>query len=106
MGHKPSAVFKIFTALEWATFERVGEFVGSVDDARDGFIHLSLQEQVHGTLAKHFIGQLDLVIAEIDSSDLGEALKFEPSLNGQLFPHLYRSLKRAEVKKHYPATTW
>ena len=40
---------------------------------RDGFIHLSTQEQLAGTLAKHFRGQDGLVLIQFETHLLGEA---------------------------------
>jgi uncharacterized protein (DUF952 family) len=67
-------------------------FAGSSDDVRDGFIHLSAPRQLAGTLAKHFRGQSDLVLITFEEEALGEALKWEPSRDGALFPHLYDPL--------------
>jgi uncharacterized protein (DUF952 family) len=69
-----------------------GTFVGSSDDLRDGFIHLSTPDQVAGTLQRHFEGRADLLLIAIDADDLGANLRWEPSRNGALFPHLYAPL--------------
>ena len=42
--------------------------------------------------ARHRAGQSDLVLLTVDPASLGEALKWEPSRAGQLFPHLYGPL--------------
>ncbi len=44
------------------------------------------------TAAKHFAGQADLVLVAVDAARLGEALRWEPSRGGALFPHLYADL--------------
>jgi uncharacterized protein (DUF952 family) len=85
-------VYKILRQDEWASFQSSGIFHGSPDDIRDGFIHLSARDQLAGTLARHFRGEDGLVLLAIDGADLGEALKWEPSRGGGLFPHLYASL--------------
>jgi uncharacterized protein (DUF952 family) len=69
-----------------------GSYAGSNDDRRDGFIHFSTAEQLAATAAKHFRGQTDLVVVAVDGTRLGEALKWEPSRGGALFPHLYAHL--------------
>jgi uncharacterized protein (DUF952 family) len=56
------------------------------------FIHLSSAEQLQGTLAKHFVGQGDLVLLAVDTERLGEHLQWEPSRGGAVFPHLYGPL--------------
>ena len=90
------AIFKILRADEWAAFEAAGEFAGSADDVRDGFIHLSTEAQLAGTLAKHFAGEAGLVVAEVAVAG-DAALKWEVSRGGAAFPHLYRALRMAEV---------
>jgi uncharacterized protein (DUF952 family) len=90
-------IYKICTAAEWAAAERAGIYQGAAVDARDGYIHFSTAEQVRETAARHFAGQHDLVLVAIDDSQLGAALKWEPSRGGALFPHLYGPLTLAAV---------
>jgi uncharacterized protein (DUF952 family) len=90
-------VLKIFTAEQWASLERDGETAGAPVDLADGFIHFSTPAQAPETAAKHFAGQSGLVLAAVDAGALGEALRWEPSRGGALFPHLYRPLRRDEV---------
>lgn len=85
-------IYKICPRSEWEAAESAGVYRGSADDQRDGFIHLSRKEQVDGTLAKHFAGKKDLVLVSVEADVLGDALKFEPSRGGELFPHLYGDL--------------
>lgn len=93
-----STAFKILTADEWAEFQSSGTFLGAPVDLADGYIHLSTAEQLEETLAKHFGGQTDLIIAEIDLSGFGGELKWEASRGGALFPHLYAPLPMRAVK--------
>ena len=60
-------VFKVMTRAAWKDACRNGTFAGSADDMRDGFIHLSTQEQLAGTLAKHFRGQDGLVLIQFET---------------------------------------
>ena len=82
-------IFKILTGDQFHEAKASGLFAGSPDDARDGFIHFSTETQVAGTLQKHFAGQSGLVILRFAANSFGEELKWEPSRNGELFPHLY-----------------
>jgi uncharacterized protein (DUF952 family) len=93
------AAYKILTADQWAQFQSAGEFTGAPVDLADGYIHMSTAEQLEETLAKHFAGQTALVIATIDLTQLGEALKWEVSRGGALFPHYYGALPMAAVIK-------
>ncbi len=97
MVHGPTmAIFKIVRAAEWAAFEASGLFAGSVDDLRDGFIHLSTDGQLAGTLAKHFAGEAGLRVLEV-AVEADPLLRWEESRGGALFPHLYRPLELADV---------
>jgi uncharacterized protein (DUF952 family) len=89
--------FKIFTSDQWAQFQADGVFKGAPVDLADGYIHMSTAEQLEETLNKHFAGQTGLVVAEIDLTPLGPALKWEPSRGGALFPHLYADLTMGSV---------
>ncbi len=89
-------VFKLLNASEWAAFDADRTFAGSPDDVRDGYIHLSTAAQVDGTRAKYFAGVSALCVT-LDADGLGDALRWEASRGGILFPHLYRALRRDEV---------
>ena len=91
--------YKILIADQWAQFQTEGVFTGAPVDLADGYIHMSTAEQLTETLAKHFAGQSGLVIATIDVAQLGDALKWEVSRGGALFPHYYGALPMAAVIK-------
>lgn len=88
----PTTAYKILTAAQWAQFQAEGIFHGAPVDMADRYIHLSTAEQLQETLDKHFAGHSGLVIAEIDLAQLGDAVKWEPSRGGALFPHVYAPL--------------
>ena len=95
-------VFKIATAAEWAHAVEAGRYTGSPDDLRDGFIHFSSRHQLAGTLERHFAGRNSLVLVCVNAAALGDALKWEASRGGDLFPHLYRDLRLDDVLWHKP----
>ena len=90
-------VYKVAPRAAWDAACRSGTYEGSADDRRDGYIHLSSREQLAGTLAKHFRDQDDLVLIQFETHALGEALRWEASRGGQLFPHLYAGLPTREA---------
>lgn len=93
----PMLILKIFRRPEWDAFRAAGETRGAPIDLADGYIHFSTPAQVAETAAKWFATESDLVLVAIDEARLGPSLKWEPSRGGQLFPHLYRSLRLDEV---------
>jgi uncharacterized protein (DUF952 family) len=90
-------IYKISSASAWREAERQGVYRGSADDVRDGFIHFSLPSQVAETVRKHFFGRTGLFLIEVDADRLGDALRWEPSRNEELFPHLYGELDLGAV---------
>ncbi len=86
-------VYKICRHADWQKAVDIGEFAGTAVDLEEGFIHFSTAGQLRETAAKHFAGQTDLVLVEVDPIRLGAALKWQPSRRGALFPHLYGPLQ-------------
>jgi len=86
------SIYKICGEDEWRAAEAAGVYSGNADDARDGFIHLSAADQVAGTLARHYADRTGLLLVAVDPAALGDALKWEASRGGALFPHLYGPL--------------
>ncbi|QND58568.1 DUF952 domain-containing protein [Mesorhizobium huakuii] len=91
-------IYKITPQAAWREAEASGRFTGALIDVADGFIHFSTAAQVRETAAKHFSGQVDLLLVAIDAASLGDALKYEVSRGGALFPHLYGVLEVNTVK--------
>jgi uncharacterized protein (DUF952 family) len=91
------AIYKIFRAPEWAELVHQGENRGAPVDIADGFVHFSTAAQLLETAEKHFAGETGLMVLRIEEERLGDALKWEPSRGGQLFPHLYRALRLSDV---------
>lgn len=85
-------IYKILTRAEWNAARDAGRFEGSAVDLADGFIHFSTAAQAAETARRHFAGQVDLVVLEVEAADLDDALVWEPSRGGDLFPHLYGAL--------------
>lgn len=90
-------LYKILSDAEWRAAVARGAFEGSAVDLKDGFIHLSTALQASETARLHFRGQQDLILVGFDAEGLGDALKWEPSRGGQLFPHLYAPLPAASA---------
>ena len=82
---------------DWDAAHASGEYRGSADDLRDGFIHFSSGALIAEAAAKHRAGQADLRLICCRADALGDALKWERSRNGIDFPHLYRPLDPAEA---------
>src|ERR1019366_10723829 len=72
-------------------------FRGAGVDLSDGFIHFSTLSQAPATAARHYAGQGDLLLVAVDATRPGDALKWEGSRGGELFPHFYGELPLSAV---------
>lgn len=89
-------IFKIYTAPQWERRVSLGHLAWAPVDEADGFVHLSALHQVVETANKHFAGQRDLVLVEIDPDALpAESLRWEVSRGGDRFPHVHASIPLA-----------
>ena len=95
-------IYKILTGRQWTAAVAAGVFTGAPVDLADGYIHFSTATQARETAAKHFAGQDGLVLAAVRTEGLGDALRWEVSRGGALFPHLYAALDLAHVAWHEP----
>ncbi|MFM7347212.1 MAG: DUF952 domain-containing protein [Tagaea sp.] len=95
-------IYHMCRAEEWARALETGSYAGSSQDKADGFIHFSTASQIVASAAKHRAGQDDLVLIEVPASALGDALKWEESRGGALFPHLYGALDVSRVARAAP----
>ena len=90
-------IYKVVERDEWASATAVGVFRGSAVDLQDGFIHLSTAQQLRETVAKHFVGQQNLLLLGVNAEKVAATLKWETSRNGELFPHIYGDLPISAV---------
>ena len=95
-------IYKIVPAPLWREAEEAGAFRGAPVDLADAYIHFSTAAQIAETAAKHFAGQRDLLLVAVEAEALGEALRYEPSRGGALFPHLYETLPLSAVRSVEP----
>lgn len=92
-------IYKICPEALWRAAQAEGRFRGAPVDLADGYIHFSTAAQVRETAARHFARMDGLLLIEVDTDALGDALHWEPSRGGALFPHLHGPLDLAAVRK-------
>lgn len=97
MTKSPKIAYKIESKSNWEQALQLGKYEGSVLDKKDGFIHLSSGVQLAKTFELHFAGKLNLVVAAIDLQQLGDAVTWEKSRGGELFPHIYGNLPASAI---------
>ena len=91
-------IYHMCRRAEWEAAQAAGAYGGSSQDQTDGFIHFSTAAQVRESAAKHRAGQSGLVLLAVDAAACGDALRWEPSRGGQLFPHIYGGLPMAALR--------
>ena len=102
MSKTPQVAYKVLTATQMADLEANAVFKGAPVDLADGYIHLSTAVQLADTVDKHFAGQSDLHIVTVDLAVLGDAVKWEVSRGGALFPHIYADMPLSAVLAYGP----
>ena len=90
-------IYKLLRPAEWADLQARGATPGAPIDVADGYVHFSTAAQVGETAGKYFAGDTGVMLLTVDADTLGDALKWEPSRGGALFPHLYRELRLSDV---------
>ncbi len=94
----PAHIYKVADAAAFAEAQAEGIYAGAEIDLKDGFIHFSTVLQLPETLRLHFRGRSGLVLVSVRVAALGDALRWEPSRGGDLFPHLYGNLEMSAVE--------
>ena len=90
-------IFKICHMAEWQAAQPSKVFHGTAKDGEDGFLHFSTGMQIPATLNRHYADADNLVLVAVEADRLGRRLKWEPSSNGDLYPHLYSVLSLSDV---------
>ncbi len=99
-----SFVYKILSASDWNRAEQLGYTQTDLDEG-DGYVHLSTREQVSETLQLHYKGQTGVGLFEFALDDIENAIRWESSRGGQLFPHLYGRLHLSKARRRWHLDT-
>lgn len=97
-----AVAYKVLTGPQMAALEANGTFAGAPVDVQDGYVHLSTAGQLTETVDRHFAGQDDLHVVAVDLAALSDAVRWEPSRGGALFPHLFAPLPLSAVIAYGP----
>jgi uncharacterized protein (DUF952 family) len=85
-------IYHVVQKTIWDAAKKKG-FYEADSLADEGFIHLSIKEQVKGVLERYYQGQKNLLLLHIDETKLTAALKYELSHSvNDFFPHLFGRL--------------
>ena len=93
----PEFIYKVASREIYEASLAAGSFVGPPIDLKDGYIHFSSATQLGETIRLYFAGLGDQVLFQVAAAPLGEALQWEASRGGDLFPHLFSPLPMTSV---------
>lgn len=88
-----TVLYHIVSAADWAKQENQPDYTAD-SLSTEGFIHLSMKEQVAGVVERYYQHIPDLLLLHIDAERLTHPLRYERSTNNELFPHLYGPLNK------------
>jgi uncharacterized protein (DUF952 family) len=91
-----AVVFHLTTPAAWEQARAEGR-VEPPSLRGEGFVHCSTPEQLAGTIERHFGAVDELVLLRLDAAAVGDALRWEASRPGEVYPHVYRALDPDEV---------
>ena len=89
-------ILHVTTEAEWVKQTNNEYFVAS-SLSTEGFIHACTEEQLPGVLERYFAGKTDLIILTIEEKKLSPQIKFEKSLTGEMFPHIFGPINRVAI---------
>lgn len=93
-------IYKIVAGEHWQQAQALDYVPMMPVDVGDGYMHFSTADQLAKTLELYFAGQSHVVILAVQVSPIKQDLKWEPSREGALFPHLYAPLPKSAVVWH------
>lgn len=96
---EPEYIYKIVGKDFWEKSQGEQNLPPMPIDEADGYMHFSTASQLAKTLELYFAGQAGVVILAVEVAGLAQALKWEASRGGDLFPHLYASLPMSTISR-------
>ena len=98
----PDIVYHMAHQSDWEAALASGQYEGSPDDKRDGFIHLSGPSQIRGSANKHRAGQKDLLLITFEAAKLPKLIWEANAPGGMEFPHHYGPIDPSLATKAEP----
>ena len=102
MAISAQRIYIVSTPASWRVVQERGELRTPAFET-EGFIHAATAEQVPDVLARHFAGQEDLLLLEIDPLAIADFLRYELSpASGDTYPHIYAPVPVSAVLSVQP----
>jgi uncharacterized protein (DUF952 family) len=96
----PLFAWRVFTPDEWQAAVDAGAFSGTALDRKDGYIHLSLPEEVRKTVTTYFSSAPALILAKISIASFtaaGMTRMDWVASRSAYFPHVFREATGTET---------
>lgn len=98
---EPDDLVHLATSAQWAAAQEAGRIAPpSLED--EGFVHCSTGAQVAATIERHYADHDELVLLRLDPAAVEDALRWEESRPGEVFPHVYRALRLDDIVAAVP----
>ncbi|SMB98149.1 protein of unknown function DUF952 [Hymenobacter roseosalivarius DSM 11622] len=101
-------IYRIAELTDWQAAQQTG-FFASADLSAEGFIHASELYQVEATANRYYAGRADIVLLEIDESELWVAAvpmrREYAEARNDYFPHIFAPIPLAAVVRALPFQT-
>lgn len=91
-------IYHLVTSEDW-DLHRASLFYHPKGYPEDGFIHCSTSEQVPDVWQRYFAGYKNLLLLHIEESKRMSLLKYEKSIDGELFPHVLSVINKEAIVK-------
>jgi uncharacterized protein (DUF952 family) len=89
-------MFHVCTPEQWAIWEDQDRYEAA-GLSEEGFIHCCTEQQLNGVLERYFSGIDQVFLLHLDTEKIEAALKWEPAVGGELFPHIYGPINKSAV---------
>jgi uncharacterized protein (DUF952 family) len=88
-------IYHVTTEGEWRSSTEF--FYSPSAFQKENFIHCCSKEQLSGVLKRYFDGKKNLVLLTLDEKKIKAPLKYEPSTNNDLYPHIYGQINKDAI---------
>ena len=89
-------IFHITSFYDWERQSKE-KFFAPEAFAEEGFIHCCAHDQLQGVLQRYYAGRSNLLLLHIDESKLESELKYETSVQGEMFPHVFGPINKTAI---------
>ncbi|TAF63314.1 MAG: DUF952 domain-containing protein [Cytophagales bacterium] len=91
-------IYHITTPEIWKVYANEEQYEAS-SLKEEGFIHCSTEVQIKPVLERYFMAIPEICILYLNEAILGDTLRYEPSTNDEIYPHIYGSIPKKAIER-------